>query len=252
MKTFITGASSGIGEALARHYATAGATLGLLARREALLEALAAELRQRGAQVFVYAADVTDPGAMRRAIDDFVERAGGVDCVIANAGIGIRDSLREGDSEAVARLMSVNVAGVTNTIVPFVPIMLRQNSGTLVAVSSMAGHRGLPGRAAYSASKAAVITFMDALRMQLADTGVHAMTLCPGFVQTPLTASLQHDLPFVLDVDAAVRLMTKAIERRKKTYTLPWQMNLLRHVMVNAPEWLLRRMAPPARQQGSA
>src|SRR6187402_1845740 len=111
MKVFITGASSGIGEELARHYALAGAELGLVARRGELLEALATELRQRGASVSVYAADVTDPAAMHRAIDDFVARAGGADCVIANAGIGIKDSLREGDAESVARLMRVNVLG---------------------------------------------------------------------------------------------------------------------------------------------
>lgn len=248
MRVFITGASSGIGEALARHYASAGARLGLVARRGELLEALGTELRQRGAEVFVYAADVSDPAAMRGAIDDFVARAGGADCVIANAGIGIGDTLREGNSESVARLMNVNVVGVTNTIVPFIPVMLRQNSGTLVAMSSVAGHRGLPGRAAYSASKAAVITFMDALRMQLVGTNVHAMTLCPGFVQTPLVAGLDHKLPFLLGVNEAVRLMTLAIERRKKTYTLPWQMNLVRHVAVNAPEWLVRRLAPPPRR----
>jgi NAD(P)-dependent dehydrogenase (short-subunit alcohol dehydrogenase family) len=250
MRVFITGASSGIGQELARHYGTAGAQLGLVARRGELLEALAVELGQRGASVFVYAADVTDSAAMRRAIDDFVARAGGADLVIANAGIGIKDSLREGDSESVARLMSVNVVGVTNTIVPFIPVMLRQNSGKLVAMSSVAGHRGLPGRAAYSASKAAIITFMDALRMQLADTNVHAMTLCPGFIKTPLTAKLGR-LPFLLDVDAAVRLMAHAIEREKKTYTLPWQMNLLRPVLSNGPEWLVRRFAPAPRQESS-
>jgi len=247
MRVFVTGASSGIGEALARCYADSGACIGLLARRHELLASLAAELERRGAAVHVYAVDVTDSDAVRRAGTDFVERAGGVDRVIANAGVGIRDSLHVGDAEAVARLMAVNVVGVTNTIVPFVPVMLRQGTGTLVAMSSMAGHRGLPGRAAYSASKAAVITFMDALRMQLQGTGVHAMTLCPGFVRTPMTDTLGRKLPFLLEVDEAARLMTRAIEARKSTYTLPWQMDLLRHVMVRAPEWLLRRLAPAPR-----
>jgi len=251
MRVFITGASSGIGEALAREYANGSAQLGLLARRGEELARVAGELRQRGASVLVYAADVTDTSGMQSAIHDFVTRTGGVDRVIANAGIGIRDSLRDGDAESVARLMSVNVVGTTNTIVPFLPTMLRQGSGTLAAVSSVAGHRGLPGRAAYSASKAAVITFMDALRMQLANTGVHAMTLCPGFVRTPLTASLSHKLPFLLEVDDAARLMLRAIEQRKNTYTLPWQMSLLKHVMVNAPEWLIRRVSPPARTEGA-
>lgn len=252
MRIFITGASSGIGAALARAYCQEGSHLALVARRRELLDALAAELEARGASVTVYALDVADTPAMHAAVNDFVQRAGGVDRVIANAGIGIGDTLREGDSESVARLMHVNLIGVTNTLVPFIPIALRQKSGTLAAVSSVAGHRGLPGRAAYSASKAAIITFMDALRMQLVGTGVHAMTLCPGFVHTPLTETLQHDLPFVLEVDAAARLMQRAIEASKKTYTLPWQMDLLRHVMVHAPEWLLRRMAPPPRTQGAS
>ncbi|HET9931204.1 MAG TPA: SDR family NAD(P)-dependent oxidoreductase, partial [Polyangiaceae bacterium] len=190
MKIFITGASSGIGEALARAYSRPGAHFGLVARRRELLEKLAAELRGTGAAVSVYPLDVTDTQAMHAAASDFVERAQGIDRVIANAGIGIGDTLRDGDSESVRHLMEVNVIGVTNTIVPFIPVALRQGFGTLVAVSSMAGHRALPGRAAYSASKAAVITFMDALRMQLVGTGVHSMTLCPGFVHTPLTETL--------------------------------------------------------------
>lgn len=247
MRIFITGASSGIGRALALHYADRNATLGLVARRKEALESLASELRGRGARAIVYAADVSDGDAVRAAIDDFVRNAGGADRVIANAGIGVGDSISQGDARSIARLMAVNVVGVTNTIVPFVPVLLRQGSGTLVAVSSMAGHRGLPGRAAYSASKAAVITFMDALRMQLAGSGVHAMTLCPGFVRTPMTEDLKHNLPFLLDVEDAARLMVSAIEHRKRTYTLPWQMELLRHVMVNAPEWLLRKLAPPGR-----
>lgn len=251
MKVFITGASSGIGQALARQYGVAGVSIGLVARRRDELERLAAELRERGASATVYTADVTDTDAMRQAAHDFAERAAGVDRVIANAGIGIPDTLRDGDAAAVARLMAVNVVGTTNTIVPFIPILLRQGSGTLAAVSSMAGHRAWPHRAAYSASKAAVITFMDALRMQLVNTGVHAMTLCPGYVHTPLTAPLRHKLPFVLEAEEAARLMVRGIEQKRKTYTLPWQMELLRPLMVNAPEWLLRGVSPPPRTDGT-
>lgn len=251
MRVFITGASSGIGEGFARHYGQAGSTLGLLSRRAERLDAVAEELRARGATVHVYAADVSDTDAVRGAVDAFVERAGGADRVIANAGVGIRDALAEGDADSVRRLMAVNVVGVTNTIVPFIPVLLRARSGTLVAVSSMAGHRGMPGRAAYCASKAAVITFMDAVRMQLHGTGVHAMTLCPGFVRTPMTDDLGHELMFLLECDEAVRLMARAIERKATTYTLPWQMAILRHVLENAPEWLVRRLVPPARRQST-
>ena len=252
MRVFITGASSGIGEALARQYGRTGYELGLLARRADLLQSIAEDLRGRGALVHVYVADVTDAQAARNAVQDFVARSGGADRVIANAGMGIRDSLSDGDSESVARLMHVNVIGVTNVIVPFLPVLLRQDSGTLVAVGSVAGFRGLPGRAAYSASKAAIRTFMDALRMQLAGTKVHAMTLCPGFVRTPMTARLDRELPFLLEVEEAASLMMRAIEARKNTYTLPWQMNLLRPVLSTAPEWLVRRVAPPPHKRSTS
>jgi short-subunit dehydrogenase len=247
MKVFITGASSGLGEGLARHYARPGAIVGLCARREALLEELARAVEAAGARAVVHAADVSDTAQMQKAAASFAAASGGIDLVIANAGIGIPSETLAGKSEPIAKLMRVNVIGVTNTIVPFVPIMVQQGSGTLVAVSSVAGHRGLPGRAAYSASKAAVITFMDALRLDLHGTNVHAMTLCPGFVHTPLTKSLPGKLPFVISTDQAVKLMTGAIDRRAKTFTFPWQMRIMSAFMKLAPETILRRMSPPAR-----
>jgi short-subunit dehydrogenase len=249
-RIFLTGASSGIGEALARRYAVPGAHLGLVARRADRLEQLAVDLRARGATVHLYPADVVDTAAMARVAGAFLDAAGGADVVIANAGIGIRSGLKDGESEPVAELMRINVIGVTNTIIPFVPAMLSAGRGVLAAVSSMAGHRALPGRAAYSASKAAVITFMDGLRMELHGTGVHAMTICPGFVRTPLTDVLDHDLPFLVEVDDAAGAMTSAIARRDTTFTFPWQMRALREVLVRAPEWVVRRVAPKARNRG--
>lgn len=247
MKVFITGASSGLGEGLARHYARPGATIGLCARRGALLEELARTIEGAGARAVVYAVDVSDTAQMQSTAAAFAAASGGVDLVIANAGIGIPSETLAGKSEPIAKLMRVNVIGVTNTIVPFVPIMVQQGSGTLVAMSSVAGHRGLPGRTAYSASKAAVITFMDALRLDLHGTNVHPMTLCPGFVHTPLTKALPGKLPFVISRDEAVTLMARAIERRAKTFTFPWQMRLLSAFMKVAPEGILRRLSPPAR-----
>jgi short-subunit dehydrogenase len=247
MKVFITGASSGLGEGLARHYARPGAIIGLCARRETVLEELARAVEAAGARAIVHAVDVSDTAQMQKAASAFTAASGGIDLVIANAGIGIPSATLAGESEPIAKLMRVNVIGVTNTIVPFVPAMLRQGSGTLVAMSSVAGHRGLPGRTAYSASKAAVITFMDALRLDLYGTNVHAMTLCPGFVHTPLTKSLPGKLPFVITRDEAVKQMTRAIDRRAKTFTFPWQMRILSALMKLAPESILQRMSPPAR-----
>jgi short-subunit dehydrogenase len=251
MRVFITGASSGLGEGLARHYATPGAVIGLCARRAALLSELGQEIAGRGARAIVHAVDVGDTTGMEKAAAEFAAECGGVDLVIANAGIGIPHQTREGKSEPIARLMRVNVIGVTNTVVPFVPVMVKQGSGTLAAVGSVAGYRGLPGRAAYSASKAAVVTFMDALRLDLHGTGVHAMTLCPGFVHTPLTASTSGKLPFVISCDEAVAQMTAAIERRVPTFTFPWQMRIVSRVLRLIPETVLRRLSPPARTQAS-
>jgi short-subunit dehydrogenase len=252
MRVFITGASSGLGEGLVRHYARPGAVIGLCARRAPLLAELAAVVKANGARAVVYAVDVSNTADMQRAASDFVAECGGVDLVIANAGIGIAHATLEGKSEPIAQLMQVNVIGVTNTVVPFVPVMVKQGSGVLVAVSSVAGHRGLPGRAAYSASKAAVITFMDALRLDLQGTGVHSMTLCPGFVRTPLTESLPGKLPFVISVDAAVAQMSHAIEQHAKTFTFPWQVRILSTVLKFAPERFVRKMSPAARTKGSA
>ena len=249
-RIFITGASSGIGAGLARHYATNGTTIGLVARRAEVLGELAKELRAAGATVFVYPADVADTAAMGKAIAKFLADAGGADLVIANAGVGIKSALLEGNAEDVARLMQVNVIGVTNTVVPFLPAMVKQGAGVLCAVSSIAGHRALPGRVAYSASKKAVTTFMDGLRMDLHTSGVHAMTICPGFVKTPMTEGLK-DMPFVVELDFAVKVMTDAIAEHRDTFTFPWQMNLLKEVITRAPEWLVRKAAPKARDRST-
>jgi short-subunit dehydrogenase len=248
MRIFLTGASSGLGAGLARTYAKPGVTIGLVARREAMLAEVAGELRARGATTHIYPADVADTAAMTRVANDFLAAAGGVELVIANAGIGIRSTILEGDAASVAQLMRINVIGVTNTVIPFLPAMIRAKTGAVVAVSSMAGHRALPGRTAYSTSKRAVITFMDGLRMDLHGTGVHSMTICPGFVRTPLTDGIGHKMPFLVELDDAIRLMHDAIDDKRTTYTFPWQMRLARHVLMRAPEWLVRRMAPPPRQ----
>jgi short-subunit dehydrogenase len=194
----------------------------------------------------VYIADVSDTLGMQQIATGFARECQGIDLVVANAGINIAHETLLGRSEPIAKLMQINVVGVTNTVVPFVPLMVQQRSGVLAAVSSVAGLRGQPGRAAYSASKAAVLTFMSGLRLDLTGTGVHCMTLCPGFVHTPLTASLPGKLPFVISVDQAVAQMTKAIERRTKTFIFPWQMRAMSHLIPFVPEPLLRKMSPVA------
>lgn len=245
-RVFVTGASTGLGRGLSDHYAREGAHLGLVARREPLLRELEKEWTARGARIEVYPGDVTDIDFMERCAGEFVRAAGGVDLVFANAGIGIASRTLEGECREIAHLLEVNVIGVTNTVVPFVPTMLEQGSGILCATSSMAGHRAMPGRAAYSASKACVTTFMSGLRMDLHGSGVHAMALCPGFVHTPLTED-NPGMIFTIDVDRAVEYMVGAIEARRRTFSFPWQMNLLKELMFRAPEAWIRKLAPPAR-----
>jgi short-subunit dehydrogenase len=246
-RLFVTGATTGLGHGLADHYARDGAHLGIVARREELLREHAAAWPARGAMVEVYAGDVADVDFMEQSANAFCDAAGGVDLVFANAGVNIPSKPLEGQTRDIAWLIGVNVIGVTNTITPFVPRLVAQRSGVLAAVSSVAGHAPLPGRGPYSASKAAVTTFMSSLRMDLADTGVHAMTLCPGFVHTPLTEG-NPDMPFVIECDEAVKLMVDAIDAKKDTFTFPWQMDLLSKVMKAAPESWIQRMAPTARK----
>jgi len=250
-RVFITGASTGLGEGLAAHYAREGAVLGLVARRKELLDALRAKLEAKGATVHTYALDVTDTEAMKNAALDFMDKAGGIDLVIANAGVGTeKGAIARGDSAAVSRTLSTNLLGVSNTLVPFVPTMIAQKRGTLAAVSSFAGTRAVPGHATYCASKAGVTTFMDGLRLELKQAGVHAVALAPGYVHTPLTAGIK-SLPFVIDVDEAVRQMSRAIARKTKTFIFPWQIRWLALPAVKLlPEWLLLKVMPPPRIRG--
>ncbi len=250
MRVFVTGASSGIGAALARRWARPGVHLGVVGRRPEPLESLAEDLRRSGADVMVLPADVGDTEAMIDATSRFRSWAGGVDRVVANAGIGLPNRIRTGQVREVADLMRTNVLGVTNTVLPFVPDVVAQGSGALVAVGSVAGFRAMPGRAAYSASKAAVQTFMDGLRLELRGTGAHAMTVCPGFVRTAMTARLGDRLPFLLDVDDAAARIDRAIESRRRTYTFPLPMWLASAVWTRIPEAWLPRLLPARTERG--
>jgi len=245
-RVFVTGAGSGLGAGLVGHYGSEGAELGLVGRREALLRERQAECEAHGARVQVYAGDVADSDFMQRSADHFLHEAGGVDLVVANAGIAIANRVREGEVHEVARLINVNFVGVTNTLLPFVPAMIEQGRGTLCAMSSFTAHRGMPGRTAYGASKAGVTAFTDGLRMELHGTGVHAMALHPGFVDTPLTRD-NPEMIFLIDLEHAVRSMASAIDRDARNHTFPWQMNLLKEVVKRAPESLIRRLAPAPR-----
>ena len=223
MKVFLTGASSGIGEALARHYAAQGATLGLFARREAELARIASALAP--ASIATYPGDVRDAAALARAGADFIARFGVPDVVVANAGISRGVLTGEAiDMPVFKDVFDTNVQGMVQTFQPFVAAMVEARRGTLVGVASVAGFRGLPGSGAYSASKAAAITYLESLRVELAGSGVAVVTICPGFIATPMTARNPYWMPFLLAPDRAARLVARAIDRQRRFYVLPWQM----------------------------
>ena len=223
MRVFLTGASSGLGEALARFYAGQGATLGLFARREAELTRLATSLAP--ATVATYTGDVRDATALARAGADYIARFGAPDVVIGNAGVSRGTLTTEADDlPAFKAVFDTNVQGLVQTFQPFLAAMTGARSGALVGVASVAGFRGLPGSGAYSASKAAVITYLESLRVELRGSGVAVVTICPGFIATPMTARNPYAMPFLLAPAKAARLIARAIERRRRFYVLPWQM----------------------------
>jgi len=233
---FITGASSGIGAALAAHYAREGAILGLVARRSDALQAVAARLSSRTA---TYAADAGDRVAMRAAAEDFVARHSVPDIVIANAGISVGTSGGEqSDLPVLEELLRTNVAGLAATLTPFVAPMLSRGSGVLAGIASVAGFRGLPGAGAYSASKAAAIAWLESLRVELHGSGVAVVTVCPGYIDTPMTRGNAYRMPFLLAPDEAARRIARVIEARRSFAVVPWQMAIVGYVLRRLPNWL--------------
>ena len=236
MRVFITGASSGIGAALARHYGARGATLGLLARRAGPLQALAAEF---GGAHGVYAADVGDAVAVAAAATDFMQRFGVPDLVIANAGISVGTLTQEaGDHDAILRVFEVNVFGLINSLAPFVTAMTTAGRGTLAGIASVAGIRGLPGAGAYSASKAAVISYLESLRVELRGSGVRVVTVAPGYIETPMTAVNDYPMPFILPVDVAARRIARVIDSGRSYAVVPWQMAFVARLLRLLPNGL--------------
>lgn len=240
----ITGASAGIGEALARHYAAADTVIGLMARRPAPMHALAASLPGR---CEIYALDVADTAALEKAAREFCARHGAPDLVIANAGISVGT---HGDDPAdvakLRRVLEVNVTGLAATLAAFAPAMRAERRGVLCGISSVAGFRGIPGAGAYSASKAAAITWLESMRAELAGSGVSVVTICPGYVDTPMTRVNQYRMPFLLPADDAARRIARAIAARRRLAVIPWQMALASMVLRLAPAWLYDRIAARA------
>jgi NADP-dependent 3-hydroxy acid dehydrogenase YdfG len=245
MKIVITGTTSGIGRALALHYAVPGATLGLIGRRQELLTTVAERCQAQGAQVLPAPLDVRHEAAMQAYARQFITQAGGVDIIIANAGVSAPDDLASGSTAHHAQLFEVNVIGLLNTLLPFVPCMIQQRHGQLVAVSSVAGFRALPGSTTYAATKIAVRALMEGYGWELKRHGIVTTTINPGFVVSEMTANNQFPMPFLLPTDAAARRIGRAIARQRRVYTFPWPMAIAARLLPLIPGGLLMRAAPP-------
>ncbi|REJ78447.1 MAG: SDR family NAD(P)-dependent oxidoreductase [Acidobacteria bacterium] len=227
-KIFLTGASSGIGSEMAVQMARKGAVLGLLARRESELEKVAEAVIAEGGEARVFPGDVTDMQNVKAAVDAFKDEFGKVDILIANAGVGGNNKeTREIQNDAVARVININLIGAVNSVSAVLPQMLEQGSGHLVAISSLAGFRGLPKSAAYSGSKAGMSAFFESLRVDFAPKGIDVSIIAPGFIKTPLTSGRSKKLPFVLELEDGAARIVKAIEKKKAFYAFPWQLATL-------------------------
>lgn len=238
---FLTGASSGIGAALARHYAREGRPLGLVARRAGELERLARELAP--VPVSTWAIDVRDADALARAARAFIEAHGAPDIVVANAGVSRGTLAEEADDLAAFRdVFDTNVMGVVNTLHPFIAPMRAARRGALVGVASLAGIRGLPGAGAYSASKAAVTRVLESLRVELHGSGVAVVTIAPGYIATPMTARNPYRMPFLMDADRAAASIARAIARGKRWHVTPWPMAIVARALALMPRPLYDRL----------
>ena len=239
-RVFITGASSGLGAALARHYAAGGAQLGLTGRHQSSLDALCAELP---GETLACAAVVADAEAMRDVAARFVGRFGVPDIVIGNAGVSTGNLTEYAeDADVFARILHTNVLGVCHTFQPFVVPMRERGSGTLVGIGSVAGVRGLPGAGAYSASKAALRCYLESLRVELHGTGVKVVTLAPGYIETPMTEVNPYPMPFRLSADDAAARIARLIARGRRHAVVPWQMSVVARVMGWLPGALFDRL----------
>ena len=236
LKIFITGASSGIGQALAQYYAKEGAIIGLAARRADLLTKLKDSLPTETA---IYALDVRDADALEKAAQDFIARFGSPDIVIANAGVSA-GTLTENkdDLNTFKGVIDINLLGMVHTFQPFIKSMKQAKKGSLVGIASVAGVRGLPGAGAYSASKAAVITYLESLRVELLPDGINVTTIAPGYIKTPMTDINEYAMPFLMAPDIAAQKFAQAIAKKKRFIVIPWQMGWLAKIMRCLPPFL--------------
>ena len=216
----------------------------MLARRVEVLREVAGKVEAAGGGgALAVAVDVRDAGAVRSAVAEVCERFGRVDVLVANAGRSTTTGATALDAAEAGDVITVNVVGVVNSVAAVLPSMLERKRGHLVVISSLAAFRGLPKSAAYSASKAAVSTFFESLRVDLAASNIDVTIIHPGFIRTPMTANRKKKLPFLLEVDDAACRILRAVERRSRTYAFPWQLAAVVRLLRHVPDVLYDRIA---------
>ena len=239
----ITGASSGIGQAMALHYAQQGTRLALVARRSEAMQSWLDAHAIPAENYAIYCADVANTQQMAGVAQACIAQQGLPDVVIANAGIsiGVDTSIPE-DLAVMARVMTTNVMGVAATFGPFIAPMVARGTGTLAGIGSVAGIRGLPGHGAYCASKAAVISYCESLRGELRASGVKVVTLCPGYIATPLTQNNQYTMPFLMQPEVFAQKAVQAIAVGSSYRVIPWQMGVVAKLLRVLPNALFDRL----------
>ncbi len=240
----VTGASSGIGRALATALAAKGARVGVTARRGDMLDELVREVRSSGGTIEAATADVADRAAITAAIHRLEATLGPTDLLIANAGVGLPSGVGPDHVVAVEQMVRVNLLGVVYAFDSVLPGMLARKSGHLVAVSSLAAYKGLPGSAGYCASKAAVNAYCEGLRIELRSRGVAVTCVCPGFIDTPMTAKNPKPMPFLMTADEAARRIVTALRRKPAVFNFPWPMRLLMGLSKWVPDWYIAKRLP--------
>ena len=251
---FITGASSGIGQALAERFQRAGYRLALVARRADEAVRWAESRGFDRASWAVYGADVRDVAAITGAGRACIAAQGLPDLVIANAGISIGiDSAVPADLEVMRATYETNNIGMAATFQPFIAAMVERRSGKLVGIASVAGVRGIPGHGAYSSSKAAVISYCESLRGELRPFGVRVVTIAPGYIDTPLTRGNRYSMPFLMSAERFADRAYAAIAAGERLRFIPWQMAIVARLLRALPNPLYDRLLagrPRKKRQG--
>ena len=240
---FITGASSGIGQALAGRFHDAGYDLALVARRTSEIESWANARGISAERYRIYSADVADTDRIVAAGNACIEAQGVPDVVIANAGISVGiDTAERADLDVLARTLAINNVGLAATFHPFVAAMAQRGSGRLVGIGSVAAIRGLPGHGAYCSSKAGVVAYCESLRGELRASGVKVVTVCPGYIDTPLTQGNRYGMPFLMRADDFAEKAFRTIEAGVSYRVIPWQMGVVAKLMRMLPNALFDRV----------